>query len=90
MQGPKIRIGSFTNDTPVMLPAGATFTLSSEIDKNLGDQDAVYLDQALIEDIAVNDTLLLDDGKLSLTVTDQSGNSSSCEATTVGLPPKSR
>lgn len=85
MQGPKIRIGSFTDDSPVMLAAGSTFTLSSEINPAMGNQSGVYLSQALIEYIDVDDILLLDDGKLSLTVTSATKTSVTCNVEQGGL-----
>ena len=42
MQGPKIRIGSFAEDKKIKLSEGCTFTLDSQMDPELGNQDRVY------------------------------------------------
>ena len=78
MQGPKIRIGSFTNDKKVDLVEGGSFTLDSEMDPEMGDENAVFIAAELLEDIEQNDTLLLDDGRLTLQVTAKTAHAVDC------------
>jgi pyruvate kinase len=66
LQGPKIRIGKFT-DGRVTLQAGESFVLDSEQD--IGDVRGVGLDyKNLPNDVRTGDTLLLDDGRVVLGV----------------------
>ena len=78
MQGPKIRIGSFTDDKKVDLVEGGSFTLDSEMDPEMGDENAVFIAAELLEDIEQNDTLLLDDGRLTLQVTAKTAHAVDC------------
>lgn len=78
MQGPKIRIGSFTDDKKVDLVEGGSFTLDSEMDSEMGDENAVFIAAELLEDIEQNDTLLLDDGRLTLQVTAKTAHAVDC------------
>ncbi len=67
LQGPKIRVGTFTNG-PITLKEGQAFALHSD-KKFAGDQHGVGISHAeLHEDISQGDALLLDDGKLVLRV----------------------
>jgi len=69
LQGPKIRIGRF-KDNKVHLQNGDSFLLDTQLDENAGDQHQVALSyQALPQDVKVNDTLLLDDGRIVFHVT---------------------
>jgi pyruvate kinase len=78
MQGPKIRIGSFTDDKKIDLVEGGSFTLDSEMDPEMGDENAVFIAAELLEDIEQNDTLLLDDGRLTLQVTAKTAHAVDC------------
>jgi pyruvate kinase len=71
LQGPKIRIGRFEHDR-VTLNTGDVFVLDAEC--RLGDASGVGLDyQNLPKDVAAGDTLLLDDGRIVLGVTQVKG-----------------
>ncbi len=71
LQGPKIRIGRFAHDR-ITLATGDKFMLDAEL--KLGDQHAVGLDYpSLPRDVSAGDTLLLDDGRITLTVTQVKG-----------------
>jgi pyruvate kinase len=66
LQGPKIRVGKF-NDGKVTLAGGAAFILDA--DAEVGDEQSVGIDyKELPQDVRAGDTLLLDDGKIVLTV----------------------
>jgi len=66
LQGPKIRVGKFANGR-VQLPVGAPFTF--DITCELGDETRVGLDyKELVNDVAPGDTLLLNDGQMSMKV----------------------
>jgi len=71
LQGPKIRVGKF-KDGKILLEPGAKFVLDAEC--KLGDQKVVGLDyKNLPNDVHPGDTLLLDDGRIVLGVTNVRG-----------------
>ena len=68
LQGPKIRIGTFEKGK-ITLKVGDGFSLTCG-DDSPGDQDRVGVTyRNLTADVKIGDTLLLDDGRLSLEVT---------------------
>jgi pyruvate kinase len=84
MQGPKIRIGSFANDMKISLANGDMFRLDSKIGLHEGNQDGVFIDSELLNDISVDDILLLDDGRLTFTVESRNDHSVTCRVTQGG------
>ena len=69
LQGPKIRVGRFA-DGQAELKAGAPFTITTDTTV-VGDATRVSTTYAgLIRDVKTGDQILLDDGYLSLVVTD--------------------
>ena len=85
MQGPKIRIGSFTDDKKIDLKEGDKFTLDSQLDPDKGDKKAVFIAAELLEDINQNDILLLDDGRLTLQVSVKTHHAVDCIVTQGGI-----
>ncbi|MDB1124394.1 pyruvate kinase [Vibrio algarum] len=74
LQGPKIRVSTF-KEGKVNLTVGSKFTLDSELEAGMGDQDAVGLDyKSLPQDVSNGDMLLLDDGRVQLKVISVKGN----------------
>lgn len=70
LQGPKIRISCFKEGS-IQLNAGDIFTLDGQLDPQAGVQDRVGLDYPqLIQDLLPGNTLLLDDGRVQLLVTE--------------------
>ncbi|HEY1078177.1 MAG TPA: pyruvate kinase [Fontimonas sp.] len=68
LQGPKIRIESFSNG-PVELLDGQTFVLDTALDKNAGDLNVVGCAyKELPQDVVAGDILLLNDGAISMRV----------------------
>jgi pyruvate kinase len=68
LQGPKIRIGGFSSG-PVLLEEGALFSLDTAMDADSGTARKVGLEYtALCEQVARDDILLLDDGRIRLQV----------------------
>ena len=66
LQGPKIRVGTFEHGK-VLLKPGSPFVLDAEC--TVGDSFRVGLDyRELPSDVAVGDVLLLDDGRIVLSV----------------------
>ena len=66
LQGPKIRIGKFA-DGKVTLAEGDRFAF--DIDCEVGNEQQVGLDyKELVNDVKVGDTLLLNDGRMTMTV----------------------
>jgi pyruvate kinase len=78
LQGPKIRIGSFRNDS-VELAAGDRFRLDLELVEGEGDITGVGVEYAkLCDSVARGDTLLLDDGRIRLRVDDVEASAVDC------------
>jgi len=76
LQGPKIRVGKF-KDGKVTLVTGAHFTF--DIDCALGDEHHVGLDYPeLVHDVRSGDTLLLNDGQISMRVDDVDATTIRC------------
>ncbi len=82
LQGPKIRIGKFA-DGKVELAKGDRFRF--DIDCELGDQRQVGLDyKELVNDVRVGDTLLLNDGRMIMTVEQVGATTIDCLVTQGG------
>lgn len=78
LQGPKIRIARFKNKK-IELKDGQDFTIDIDMDPQAGTTEAVGSDYlALPQDVCMGDTLLLDDGKIVLSVKDIIGNKVYC------------
>jgi pyruvate kinase len=76
LQGPKIRVGKFAAGK-VELETGARFMF--DINCSLGDQDRVGLDYPeLVNDVSAGDTLLLNDGQISMQVDGVTKTTISC------------
>jgi pyruvate kinase len=77
LQGPKIRVQTFKNGA-IELKEGATFTLTT---RNIqGDQSAVSVSYASFpKDVKVGDTVLLDDGMITLEVQNINGPDVQCQ-----------
>jgi len=70
LQGPKIRIDRFVNGK-VTIKAGDPFVLDAAFDENSGTAERVGIAyKSLPDDVYLGDDLMLDDGRIVLTVTD--------------------
>jgi pyruvate kinase len=70
LQGPKIRVGKFADPAGVELRPGAPFTITTDTSV-VGDVDRVSTTYSMLpRDVRVGDQILLDDGYLSLAVTE--------------------
>jgi len=79
LQGPKIRIDRFRNDS-VMLERGKPFVLDASLDPNAGDETTVGLTyKDLPNDVSQGDVLLLDDGMIVLKVEQVEGPRIHCQ-----------
>lgn len=68
LQGPKIRIGRFKNQK-IQLQENTPFILDAALGENEGTEDSVSLDyKNLPQDVRPGDTLLLDDGRITMQV----------------------
>ncbi len=68
LQGPKIRVSTFKNGA-VLLEEGQSYVLDAELGKGEGDEQQVGIDyKELPQDVKPGDLLLLDDGRIQLTV----------------------
>jgi len=84
LQGPKIRISTFKDDK-VTLDLGASFVLDSELLPGEGDVNQVGLDyKHLPKEVASNDILMLDDGRIQLKVLSVKGSRVTTEVTVSG------
>ena len=84
LQGPKIRVAKFKNGK-VILQNGDSFILDAEMDKSAGDEKSVGIDyKELPNDVKKGDMLLLDDGKIVLTVAKVDGTKVYCKVTVGG------
>ncbi len=85
LQGPKIRIGSF-RDGQVELVTGDRFRLDLAITDSEGDIRGVGLDyRELPDNVSRGDTLLLDDGRIRLTVDDVEAGAVDCTVLIGGI-----
>ncbi len=80
--GPKLRVGSFINKA-VLLKEGSLFSLTTE--DVLGDERQVSMSYALDKDLSVGDTLLLDDGLISMVVQEVAEGRLTCRVTGGGV-----
>jgi len=68
LQGPKIRVAKFKN-SKIFLKVNDEFVLDANLAKDAGDEKSVGIDyKELPQDVKPNDVLLLDDGRVVLTV----------------------
>ncbi len=73
LQGPKIRISRFANG-PIQIEVGDKFALDSSLGRDEGNQSEVGIDyKELPNDVVPGDSLLLDDGRVVLTVDSVAG-----------------
>jgi pyruvate kinase len=83
MQGPKIRIGKFENGK-ITLNAGDKFILDANC--KLGNQERVGLDyRMLTDDVEAGAVLVLDDGRMVMTVDDVRGDEIFCTVNQTGV-----
>ncbi|MBP6858820.1 MAG: pyruvate kinase [Candidatus Pacebacteria bacterium] len=76
--GPKIRIGTFKDDKAITLKEGATFTLTT--DAFDGTEEKVSVNYPLLaKEVKVGGTILIQDGRKRLEVTDIKGNDIVCK-----------
>ena len=72
LQGPKIRISDFVENS-VKLKPGNKFVLDSELGSKEGDENQVGISYPLAQDCRTGQTLLLDDGRIELEIVDVAG-----------------
>ena len=85
LQCPKIRIASLKN-REIILKVGSVFTLDAQWDEKSGDEKRVGIDyKALPQDVQPHDILLLDDGRLKLTVQAVNGAEIICQVKVGGV-----
>ena len=74
LQGPKIRISTF-KDGKIELKTGDLFVLDADMEPGEGTQEAVGIDyKNLPEDVKTGDVLVLDDGRVQLSVVSVKAN----------------
>ena len=83
LQGPKLRCGNFANGG-VDLSLGEKF--SFDLNKSFGDKSRVYLPHPeIFQSVEKNHMLLIDDGKVSLKVTNKTTDSIECQVINPGF-----
>lgn len=84
LQGPKIRVSTFA-DGKIQLAVGDRFVLDADLPAGKGDQERVGIDyKNLPRDVAPQDILLLDDGRVQLKVLSVDGACIHTEVTVGG------
>lgn len=86
LSGPKIRTGTFQNDSSVRvtLKAGQKFTFSTD-EKTIGDETKAYINYPkLPAEIKKGEAVLVDDGKVRMICTDIKGNEVICKVVNGG------
>lgn len=84
LQGPKIRIGKF-KDGRVHLQNGHRFVLDMELALDAGTAEGVGVTyKQLAQDVTAGDTLLLDDGRIALSVEEVKGPEVICRVVSGG------
>ncbi|MDP4537625.1 pyruvate kinase [Alkalimonas collagenimarina] len=84
LQGPKIRVSTFINNS-VILKHGQAFTLDATLPKGAGNETQVGIDyKELPDDVSTGDVLLLDDGRIQLQVTSVEGSQVHTKVTVAG------
>lgn len=84
LQGPKIRLEHFS-DGRIHLREGNTFTIDTELPANAGDEKRVGVSyKDLPRDVQAGNTLLIDDGRIVLLVSDVHGHEVICEVVNGG------
>lgn len=85
LQGPKIRISRFKNNS-VHLHVGDVFVLDSQYDTDAGDEKRVGIDyKELPQDVKEGDVLLLDDGLIEFRAMAVSSTTITCEVIVGGI-----
>jgi pyruvate kinase len=85
LQGPKIRIAKFKNPAGIVLTEGASFFLDANWPKNDGNETHVGLDYPQLPDeVIADDQLLLDDGRIVLSVVKITGSLIECKVVSGG------
>ncbi len=83
LQGPKLRVGNIKNDA-VTIKRGDSITLTTK--KVLGTKDLVSVTYPrLVKDLKIGNRVLLDDGRLALTVLSKSTAGLRCKVTGGGI-----
>lgn len=83
-KGPEIRIGLFENNEKVSLKSGQTFTLTS--DDVLGNSERVSVTyKKLPQELSKGTRILIDDGKISMTVEEITDKDVICKVVTGGI-----
>jgi pyruvate kinase len=84
LQGPKIRTGDVLENQPIQLVPGKKLSLSTQ--PTLGTATQIHIDLSnLSVDLQVDDSILVDDGRIELKVTSILENSIETEVVTGGL-----
>mmetsp|Transcript_2106 Transcript_2106/g.3020 ORF Transcript_2106/g.3020 Transcript_2106/m.3020 type:complete len:587 (+) Transcript_2106:61-1821(+) len=83
LQGPKLRVGEFSSPTGEILQAGQTFRF--DLDEAQGDNTRVQLPHPeIIKASEIGHTLMVDDGKVRLTVTGKGDDYLECNVDVPG------
>ena len=84
LQGPKIRIENFKNGK-IQLIEGKKFKINTELSSNDGDESQIGISyKKLANDLKVKDKLLIDDGRIVLSVLSINKNIIDCKVVTGG------
>src|SRR3989344_9326302 len=76
--GPKIRIGTFKDDATIVLKAGQTFTLTTDVFEGTSEKVSVNY-PLLAKEVKVGGAILIQDGRKRLEVVEIKGNDIICK-----------
>ncbi len=83
LQGPKVRLGRFADDEKHYLAEGDSFRIT--VDDVLGTKERCSTTyQGLLGDVSVGDSILIDDGRVGLQVSEIDGTDVVCEVVVPG------
>ncbi len=85
MQGPKVRIGRFADEQGIVLADNDEFRLDSGTDPAAGDEHSVFIERDYLDDFAVGDRVLLDDGRIVLQIAAKTTSALTCRTVTGGV-----
>ncbi|MDE0842016.1 MAG: pyruvate kinase [Porticoccaceae bacterium] len=85
MQGPKVRIGSFGDEDGILLAENDEFRLDSATSPSAGDIHSVYIERIYLDDFAVGDRVLFDDGRIAMQIISKTPESATCRTLTGGI-----
>ena len=80
-----MRIGSFGDEDGILLAENDEFRLDSATSPSAGDIHSVYIERIYLDDFAVGDRVLFDDGRIAMQIISKTPESATCRTLTGGI-----